>query len=93
MCNEFKTSHKVISPLLFDFEARELLGIDLQQMYVDGRTDNTFDITSAQYKAYEEVRKARGYQKKRIDVINMFKQYFESTNDEKDFVKSVDISE
>ena len=59
----------MLSPLLFDFEACELLGINLQQMYVDGRTDNTFEIISTQYDTYDEFRKARGYQKKHIDLM------------------------
>ena len=91
--NEFKISHQVLSPLLFNFEACELLGIDLQQMYTDGRMHNMFDIINTQYEAYDEFRKARGYQKKRIDLMELFKEYFEITNDEKDYVKSVDISE
>ena len=62
-------------------------------MYVDGRLDNTFDIICTQYSAYEEFIKARGYQKDHIDLIEKFKEYFEITNDEKDFVKSMDISE
>ena len=73
VCNEFKIHHEAISPLLFDFEACELLGIDLRQMYVDGRLDNTFEIISRQYSDYEEFIKARGNQKDRIDLIETFK--------------------
>ena len=93
MCNEFKIHPEVISPLLFDFQACDTLGIDLRQMYVDGRLNNTFDIICSQYTAYEEFIKARGSHKNCVDLIKKFKEYFEITNDEKDFVKSTDINE
>ena len=93
VCKEFKIHHEVISPLLFDFEACELLGIDLRQMYVNARLNNTFDIICSQYNAYEEFIKPRGYHKDHIDLIEKFKEHFKITNDEKNFVKSTDISE
>ena len=84
---------RCIQPLLFDFEACDKLGIDLRQMYVDARLNNTFDIICSQYSAYEEFLKARGYHKDHIDLIEKFKEYFQITNDEKEYVKSSDISE
>ena len=83
MCNIFKITYEVISPFLFNFNAYNLLGIELQQMYVDGCTDNTFDIVSKHYKDYEEFIKARSYQKIHIDLIKKYKEYFEITNDER----------
>ena len=93
VCDEFKIHHDVISPLLFDFQACDTLGIDLRQMYVDARLNNTFDIICSQYTAYEEFIKARGSHKNCVDLIKKFKEYFQITNNEKDFVKSTDINE
>ena len=57
------------------------------------RTNGLFDTINMQYKAYEKFLKERVDQKDHVNLLTMFAQYFEITNDAKDYIKSSDLME
>ena len=92
-CTRLRIAHTLITPLLFDFDACEELGVDLKHVYKKGRTDGLFDTINTQYEAYDKFLKERGNQKEHVNLLTMFARYFEITNDAKHFIKSSDLME
>ena len=88
---EFKINYKVISPLLFNFEACESLGIDPRKLIVLKPFDERAPIVEPQCEAYAiQVGESQENKASHVDeeamVQNYFDLYFTITNDVNDYV-------
>ena len=88
-----KITHRVISPLLFHFEACDVLGIDVRLMYNMKRVDDIFDIIQNQHEAYMNFTKPRIENTTTSILQDNFNLYFTITNNNSDYVKASILNE
>ena len=85
---KLKITHRVISPLLFHFEACDVLGVDVRLVYNMKRVDDIFDIIQNQHEAYMNFTKPRIENTTTSILQDNFNLYFTITNNNSDYVKA-----